>query len=134
MAQSTMVNVGPNFDMNMFAQRLAETYQAKGFTVQVADLGNCVSIVFDKGTGGINMLLGLGLGITANCTVNNETMIINYTDGDWTGKVIGIVVGWLLCFVPFICAIIGSVRQTSLPKNIGNDALMIASNLGGTWS
>lgn len=129
MAQSTMINVGTDFDLGLFAQKLAETWQAKGFTVQVANLGNSVSIVFDKGVGGINMLLGLGQGITANCTVNNGTMIINYTDGDWTGKVIGIVVGWLLCLVPMVCSIIGSVRQLGLPKRIGNDALMIASNL-----
>lgn len=127
--QSTMFNVSDNFSLGVFAQKLAEVYQQKGFTVQVANLGNSVTLVFDKNTGGINMILGLGLGITANCTVNSGALVINYTNANWIGKIIGLVVGWILCFIPFICAIIGSVKQMNLPKEIGNDAMVIASNL-----
>ena len=129
MATSTMINVGANFNLSAFAQQLSATYQQKGFTVQVADMGNSVSIIFDKGTGGINMVLGLGLGVTANCVVTNGTLIINYTNAEWTGKIIGLAIGWLLCLIPFITAIIGCIQQSGLPKEIGNDAMMIASNL-----
>lgn len=129
MAASTMISVGEGFNLNAFAQQLSDTYQQKGFNVQVAVMGNSVSIIFDKGTGGINMLLGLGLGITANCVVNNGTLVINYSNGDWTGKIIGLAIGWFLCLVPFITAIIGVFKQLGLPKQIGNDAMVIASNM-----
>ena len=61
--------------------------------------------------------------------VADGVLTINFSDGDWTGKIIGLCVGWFICFVPFITAIIGCVKQSQLPKKIGNDAMMIASQM-----
>ena len=129
MADAVYFNVAPNFDLHMFAGQLAEKYRMEGFTVTVADFNNAEVITFDKDTGGINMLLGLGQGIKATCMVADGVLTINFSDGDWTGKIIGLCVGWFICFVPFITAIIGCVKQSQLPKKIGNDAMMIASQM-----
>lgn len=129
MASNLMVNVPQNFSMDVFAQKLADTYRAKGFNVSVANMNGSSIISFEKGVGGINMILGMGEGIKATCALMGNTLTINYSDGDWTGKIIGLVVGWILCFIPFITAIVGSVKQSSLPKNINNDATMIISSM-----
>lgn len=129
MANNVMLNVKPEFDMDAFANKLADTYRAKGFTVNVVDTnGSCV-ITFDKGTGGINTLLGMGLGIKANCMLTNGTLSINFSDAEWTGKIIACAVGWFLCFVPFFTGIYGIVNQSGLPKQIANDATMIVSTM-----
>lgn len=129
MANSVMVNVGKNFDLNSFAEQLANKYRAEGYNVNVANLNNSLFITFEKNTGGINMVLGLGEGIKASCMVSNGTMNISFSDGDWTGKIVGFIVGWFVCFIPIITALIGTIKQSSLPKKIGTDATMIAASL-----
>lgn len=128
MADSVMFNVPENFNMNFFAQQLADKYRAEGYTVNVANLNGSVMMTIEKKTGGINMLLGMGEGIKATCTMMNGTLNIAFSDAEWTGKIIGFAVGWLLCWIPFITAIVGTVRQTQLPKKIGTDAAMIAAS------
>lgn len=130
MASPAMINVGPQFNMNSFLQQLASLYQSRGFMVTTTPFGANASIKFDKNVGGINMLLGLGQGVTANCTLNNNVLTINYTNEDWTGKIIGLAVGWLLCLIPFVTSIVGIVRQLQLTKEISTDAAMIAANSG----
>ncbi len=126
MANTLMVDAPENFDLEKFSAELSETYQAKGFTVQVMKMKNGVRLKFDKKTGGINMLLGLGLGVTATCTLQrNGNLIVNYSDADWTGKIVGLIVGWFLCFIPVITAIIGCLKQSSLTKDIDNDIIML---------
>lgn len=129
MADNVMFNVKENFNMEAFAARLADTYRGKGYTVNVMNMNGIYSLTFDKGTGGANTLLGLGEGIKANITWMNGAVNINFTDAEWTSKIIGIGVGWFLCLVPFVTAIIGTTRQLSLPKSIGNDAMMIAATM-----
>lgn len=125
MADSLMVNVPENFNLDAMTQQLAEMYRAKGFTVNVANLNNSTMIEFDKGVGGINMLLGLDLGIKATFSVNNNTLMVNYSNTAWTGKIIGICIGWFVCLVPFITAIVGAVKQSKFPKEISNDITML---------
>lgn len=127
MANNAMFNVGANFNMAEFSEKLAEMYRAKGYTVNVANMNGTGILTFDKGTGGINTLLGMGEGIKATCMLSGSTLSINFSDGDWTGKIVGCTVGWFLCFVPAITAIIGIVKQSKLPKDIANDATMLAA-------
>lgn len=129
MADNAMFNVKDTFDMEVFATRLADAYKAKGFAVNIVNISGAYAINFDKGTGGINNLLGLGQGIRATITNMNGAVTISFSDGDWLGKIIGLSVGWFLCLIPFITAIIGTVRQLSLPKSIANDAMQIAASL-----
>lgn len=130
MADSVMLNIGPNFDFNAFADRLAQMYAAQGFAVSVADINSAKVIKFEKETGGINTVLGLGVGITATCSIYNGVLQIMYTDAEWNSKIIGGLIGWFVCLVPLITAIIGAVRQSDLPKNIGRDAGMIVAQMG----
>ena len=127
MADNVMFNVRPDFNMEVFSQRLAEMYRAKGYTVNVAMMNGCSIITFDKGTGGINVLLGMGEGIKATCTRMGDAVNIGFSDAEWTGKIVGLAIGWLMCFIPFITALIGAAKQLSLPTSIGNDAVLIAS-------
>lgn len=124
-----MLNVKEGFDVSEFAQRLAEMYRVKGFMVNVATFDNSAVIQFNKGCGGMNMLFGMGLGIKAIATVNNGILNIAFSEAEWTGKIVGLVVGWLFCLIPFITAIIGCIKQSSLPKDISNDAMIIASSM-----
>lgn len=127
MANNVMFNVGANFDMSDFSEKLADMYRAKGYAVNVAYMNGTSIITFDKNTGGINMLLGMGEGIKATCMLSNNTLSINFSDGDWIGKIVACVVGWILCGIPVITGIIGIVKQTKLPKSISTDATMLAS-------
>lgn len=126
MANTLMINVPENFNISEMGNKLRDSFMAKGFSVNVSNLNNGVRLQFEKGTGGINMLLGLGKGITAMCTVQGNNLIVNYSDGEWTSKIIGLAVGWLLCLIPFITAIVGCINQSQLPKEINNEIIMIA--------
>lgn len=126
-----MFNVGPNFNMYAFTEQLAGKYRAEGYSVTVAYLNGSVVMGFDKGTGGINMVLGLGEGIKANIALNGNVLMISFIDAEWTGKIIGLTIGWFLCVIPAVTAIIGAVNQSQLPKKIGQDAQMIASQFFG---
>ena len=78
MADSVMLNIGPNFDFNAFADRLAQMYAAQGFAVSVADINSAKVIKFEKETGGINTVLGLGVGITATCSIYNGVPLAQF--------------------------------------------------------
>lgn len=125
MADSLMLNIPQDFNLEAMTQQLSEMYRAKGFTVNVANLENSVIMDFDKGVGGINMVLGLDLGIKATFSVNNGNLIVNYSNASWTGKIVGLCVGWFICLVPFVTAIIGAINQNKLPKEINNDITML---------
>lgn len=125
-----MLNIPPNFDLNQMTTRVKDQFMSQGFSVSAAMVSkNSSRIVLDKGCGGINMLLGMGQGITATCTINGNCLYVNYSDGDWTGKIIGLAVGWLLCLIPFITAIIGCCTQAGLPKKVSNEISMIVSSM-----
>lgn len=130
MANNFMVNVSENFDIEEMANEVAQRYQAQGFKVTVLKMKKGAKITFDKNCGGINMILGMGLGISANCMLTgkeNDTLSVTFSDGDWTGKIIGCIVGWFLCMIPVITSVIGICKQSTLPNQIGTDIQMIAS-------
>ena len=129
MASNFMLNVSPEFNMEAFSEQLANLYRARGYVVTVANMNGNAIISFEKNIGGINTVLGLGEGVKANCMVNNGVLNITFTDAEWTSKIIGAVIGWFLCLIPLITAIIGVVRQTSFPKNIENVVIMMISSM-----
>lgn len=127
MADNVMFNVGANFNLTDYSEKLADMYRAKGYTVNVVNMNETVIITFDKGTGGINMILGMGEGIKATCMLLNNTLSINFSDADCIGKIIACSIGWFLCLIPGVTGIIGIVKQSKLPKSIANDATMLAT-------
>ena len=129
MTDTRMFPVPPNFNMDEMIQKVTEMYQAKGFTVMAMPMGTGASIDFRKDDSGITKYIGLALGVRANIMMQNGNMIINFSDAEWTGKVVGLVIGWMFCLIPFIIALIGSLRQLELPKDIGNDIQMIVGGM-----
>ena len=129
MAKDFMLNVSENFDLDAFSEQITQTYQAKGYKVRVFKMKNGMKITVEKGVGGINMLLGMGSGITANCNLqgkDKDIFSVNFSDGDWIGKIIGLIAGWFLCWIPCVTAIIGIVKQTGLEKELTNDIQTVA--------
>ncbi|MCL2003968.1 MAG: hypothetical protein FWG72_08200 [Oscillospiraceae bacterium] len=128
MADTKTFPIGPNFNMNEMVAKLTQLYQSKGFQVSQIQIGTSVTLTFDKDTDGIKKFVGLGLGIKANISINNNALIVNFSDAEWTGKIIGLAVGWVLCLIPFLLACYGAVQQSDLPKKIGNDIQMLAAS------
>ena len=130
MSDSRMIPIGPDFDMQAMVAQIVQMYQAKGFTVSVMGFGAGVSMDFRKDDDGIKKWVGLALGVKANVTINNGTMMVDFTDAEWTGKIVGLAVGWFLCLIPFIIAIVGCFKQSELPKTIANDITMVVGGGG----
>ncbi len=131
MANDFSVNIPEGFDLDRFANEITQQYLGKGFQVRTMRLKNSVKLVFDKKCGGINYVLGLGQGITATCTLqgkDHDILSVSFSNGDWIGKIIGGVVG-LACCITFVTAIIGTVKQLSLPSDISDDMQMVLSNM-----
>ena len=130
MANNLMLNVNPEtFNLDVFVNALASNFRGRGYTVTAINMNGSYMLTFEKGIGGINTVLGLGESIKATCMFVNGMLTVNFSDEEWTSKIIGIVVGWFLCLIPFITGIIGVTRQLQLPKTITSDATMIASTM-----
>lgn len=86
MTNNVMLNVKPDFDITVFSNRLAGLYQSKGYMVNVAYMNGCSIINFEKGTGGINTILGMGEGIKATCMLMNGVLSINFPTPNGQGK------------------------------------------------
>ena len=127
MSDVTMFPLPPNFNLQDLVAKITHMYQIKGFTVMAMPMGNGVSLDFRKDDEGIKKYVGLALGIRANIMIQGDTVIVNYTDAEWNGKIVGFIIGWFLCWIPCITAIVGTIQQNDLPKNIGNDLRMLAS-------
>lgn len=133
MANTFMTNVPDTFTLEYLGQELTKSFQQKGYIVTTALSGtDNLRVRLEKNCGGINLLMGLGKGITASCSLQNNTLVVNYLEGDWIGKIIGLAVGWILCFIPFITAIIGCIQQVGLPNEINMEISAAASRIQST--
>ena len=113
------------FNLQSTVTEIVRTYRAKGFSVMAAPFGNGVMMDFRKNDEGLTKFMGLALGVSANISIDGNTMIIDFQNAEWTGKIVAFFVGWLLCFIPLITAVIGSISQIDLPKTIANDIQMV---------
>ncbi len=129
MANNLIVNVSPTFNLGSFSEQLANIYRQKGYNANVVYLNGNTVITIEKDLGGINTVLGLGQGIKVNCAQSGNLLTVSYFDEEWTSKIIGIAIGWFLCFIPLITGAVGAYQQYSLPNNISNDARMLAANM-----
>lgn len=122
---SNMISIKPGFDMEAMITKLVSMYQSKGYSVVANFFSENAMVTFEKNGDGIKKFVGLTEGIKANFSINNNALIINFTEAEWNSKIIGFVVGFFLCWIPWIPAIIGTCKQTQLPKNIANDVQML---------
>ena len=131
MANPVTFNVPQNYDVQTLAFKLRDLYISKGFIANVTGaFPYNFTLRLEKNMGGINNLLGLGKAITVNLSLQGNVLILNYTDAEWTSKIVGLVVGWFLCLVPFVTAIIGSFAQYDLPGEISRDVTMLLPTVG----
>lgn len=140
MADTKMIPVNPDFDMVDLVTKLTQMYQAQGFEVSAIQAGTGVSIKFSKDDDGVKKFVGLALGITANISMgdnntlsnssSSKALIINFSGAEWLGKIVGLAIGWVLCLIPFVIAGYGAIKQSELPKKIGNDIQTLV--VGGT--
>ena len=139
MAESFMLNVKPNFQLTTLVGKLSQIYTQNGFTVTGSTFGenadstqvipNVFSMKIEKGNEGITKVLGLGKSIVVNFSVANNILSVNFSGIEWTGKIITIAIGWLLCFFPLITGIVGVVGQLELPKDIENNCRFIVASM-----
>lgn len=128
MASTTkMIPIGEGFDMQQLVNQLVQTYRGKGFEVQAMQMGNAVSVTFSKDDEGIKKFAGLALGIKAMLSVSNNMLMVSFSDAEWTGKIIAIAVGWILCLIPLFTGAYGAMQQSGLPNKIGDDIQMIVN-------
>ncbi len=120
-----MVNVKEDFDIQALAENLASLYQTKGYNAMAVKMKKGARVTIEKGSGGLNTILGMDEGICATLMLQgNDTLTVSFSNASWTGKIIGFIAG-LLCCIPFITAIVGTVKQLSLPKSIENDLALL---------
>lgn len=131
MAETRSFPVAPDFDLNSFLPKLAQLYGSKGFQVNVQPFGEGAIVRFSKDDdGGIKKFVGLALGINANFSFTTgmngqKVLMVSFTDAEWTGKIIGLAVGWIFCAIPFFIALYGAVKQSELPNTIASDIMLL---------
>ena len=128
MPSSTVMPLPQGFNLNNMVSMVVQIYQQKGFAVTVTPFETGVTMDFLKDKDGIKQFVGLTLGIRATVIVSERLLTINFTNPEWTSKIIGFAVGWACCFITAVTAIIGTVQQIDLPNSIGND---IQVSIGG---
>lgn len=132
-ADNQMFQVSPDFDLQPIVAELARMYQAQGMSVNVAAIGQGFAVDFNNGNEGFNKYIGLGANIRANLIINNGVLYVNYTDADWSGKIVAFFIGWLLCWIPWVTCAVGIFKQLDLPNKIGNDIFMLVNRGGNSY-
>ena len=120
------ITVKENFDQTAFVEELVSIYQKKGFTVNAVKKGDVDIIDIEKNKGGIGMFFGKEQTITVECKQVSGVLTLDYSNGAWLGKIIGIGFGAILCFVPTIKSVIGVINQNKLYKSIVENAVTLA--------
>ncbi len=123
MADQLSVHVSEEFSLADMVEKMAEDWRKNGYTVTVTELGNSMSMKFEKDTGGLNFVMGMSVGVTATLNCSGGTLNVTYSNVAWDGKIIAFVIGWFICFIPIVTAIIGTVNQLDLPKKISSDVM-----------
>lgn len=108
----------------------AQNLSMQGFDVKSQIMGPCAAeIIVTKDREGIkNSILGLGVECRVAITVSNDLLTLSI-GSEWTNKIVALVIGWFLCWIPIITGIIGLVNQSGLPDKIFT-AFNLACNSG----
>ena len=77
MAQSKVITVASNFDLNGLVKKFIQMYMNKGYTVNALNMGTGVSIVVSKGKGGIKILRSIAIESTKSGRISHSTFFSN---------------------------------------------------------
>ena len=112
----------------------AQNLSMQGFDVKSQIMGpGAAEIIVSKDREGFkNSILGMGIECRVAITVADDILTLSI-GSEWTNKIVALVIGWFLCWIPIITGIIGIVNQSSLPDKIFT-AFNLASNSGAAYS
>lgn len=130
MGDNFIIEVCDCFDLDAMINELVEKYQAQGYEVTVIRMKKSVKLVFSKDLGGINTVLGLGVGIAATFTLTGETnksLSVVFSEQEWVSKIVGGAIGLCVCTITLITAAVGLYRQLNLPTQIKNDVQVLSN-------
>lgn len=127
MSTSKMIPVNPNLNLNQVLAVATENLQAQGYEVVATPMSaTSASMTVRKDRDGFKNFMGLGVESRVQMMVNNTAMTLSI-EHEWTNKIIALIVGWFLCWVPIVTGIMGCVNQSGLTNKI-NDAVMLGCN------
>ena len=112
----------------------AQNLSMQGFDVKSQIMGPCAAeIIVSKDREGFkNSILGLGVECRVAITITDDILTLSI-GSEWTNKIVALVIGWFLCWIPVVTGIIGLVNQSSLPDKIFT-AFNLASNSGSVYT
>ncbi len=124
------IRLNPGTNLATLIDFAAQNLSMQGFDVKSQVMGpSAAEIIVTKDREGIkNTILGLGVECRVAITVSNDMLTLSI-NSEWTNKIIALVIGWFLCWIPIITGIVGLVNQSSLPEKIFT-AFNLASNSG----
>lgn len=122
------------FDLPTTVGQLGRVFQLKGYTVRSYPLGAGACLELSKHMGGLNTAIGRCEGIKVNFMPGVNLLNVSFSDEQWTDKIVGFVVGWFTCWIPWIFTAIGVYSQSQLPKLVDNELRRIlgTSSMPGT--
>jgi len=120
------IGVKEDFDTVGFAEALANIHREKGFEVKTIQKDDVCIIEIEKDMGGFGLFFGKEQSITIQVKQSGKVLTLDYSNGAWLGKIIGIAFGVILCYVPTVKSIIGVINQNKLYKGIVEQAEKLA--------
>lgn len=105
-----------NFDLEKLSEQMTSIYKSEGFETKTVKKENSYVIDIEKNMDGANFFFGGQQSLTAKISYDNDVLNIEYSNGAWIGKIIGIGFGVILCYVPTVMSILGTIKQVKLYK------------------
>lgn len=119
MAKTFNLPMNANFNMQNMVILAEQQLRAQGYETSSAVMSAAnATITVSKDRDGIKNFMGLGIECTVNITVMGNGMLTVNVESEWTNKIVALIVGWFLCWIPCVTGIIGCVNQSSLPNKV----------------
>lgn len=125
MASPIAFSLPQNFDLQNVVGRLGRSFQLKGYAVRSYPVGAGACLEISRNVGGLNTVIGRCEGLKINFMPGANLLNVSFSDEQWTDKIIGFVVGWFTCWIPWVFTAIGAYNQYQLPKTVENELRII---------
>ena len=130
MADQFKISVPEYFYISELKNELVNKYEEEGYNVDVLDESeSSFSVKIEKDMGGFLQYLGLAKAITVNVELEGDKIAVDFTNPEWTGKIVAGVVGLCVILIPLITAIVGAIGQMNFPNEIGDHIRKIVKEM-----
>ena len=130
MADQFKISVPEYFYIGELKNELVNKYEEEGYNVDVLDESDSsFSVKIEKDMGGFLQYLGLAKAITVNVELEGDKIAVDFTNPEWTGKIVAGVVGLCVILIPLITAIVGAIGQMNFPNEIGDHIRKIVKEM-----